>query len=357
MASEGDKEIFRKAGKEIISLLEKEKPTPSFEIDRGWEEVKKITTRQKRQRTTYRIVSGVAAMTCLILVSAYFILQSSPTDDLAYVLPFDNRPMDDVKEVVLLTEGQNVVLENETQVEYNEDGKAVVNDQIISEAPAADRNKSKKAPLNQIMVPNGKRSYLVLTDGTRLSINSGSRVAYPAVFDDDKREIFVQGEVYLQVARDARRPFYVKTDGFDVRVLGTSFNVCAYKDDAEASIVLVEGAVEMISSKKETVKITPGQKLSIGNDGLSISEVDVNEYILWKDNILYLGNYKSCGEILTRLARQYDVVIEYDSRLENTYIGGKLDVCERIEDVLDILSVSGRFTYERQEGRIIIQTK
>lgn len=355
MATRSNKDIFENTGKEFLSLLEKEKPVDYTEIDANWLEIKRATSHIKKKRTIYRISSGVAAIICLAFLSTYIYLQQ-PLTNTESPTSFYTESLDDINEVTLLTEGQNLILENETEVEYDEEGKASVRNQVISDVSANDNKKAKKTP-NQIIVPNGKRSYLVLTDGTRLSVNSGSRVVYPAIFDDDKREIFVQGEVYLQVAPDAKRPFYVKTEKFDVRVLGTSFNVNVYKGDPEASIVLVEGAVEMISSKKETVQITPGQKLSIGNDGMSITNVDVNEYILWKDNILYLGNYKSCGEILTRLARQYDVIIEYDNRLENTPIGGKLDVCESIDDVLDILSVSAKFTYEWLNNRIIIKPK
>ena len=355
MATKDNKDTFEKTGKEFISLLEKERQVYNTEIDINWLEIKRATNRIKKKRTIFRITSGIAAIICLAFLSTYIYFQHSSTNTKP-LSSFDTEAIDDINEVVLLTEGQNLVLENETEVEYDEEGKALVRNQVISTAPVVTDKKAKKVP-NQIIVPNGKRSYLVLTDGTRLSVNSGSRVVYPAIFDDDKREIFVQGEVYLQVAPDAKRPFYVKTEKFDVRVLGTSFNVSAYKDDPEASIVLVEGTVEMISSKKETVQITPGQKLSIGNGSMSVTNVDVNEYILWKDNILYLGNYKSCGEILTRLARQYDVVIEYDHRIENTPIGGKLDVCENIEDVLDILSVSAKFTYEWLDNRVIIKPK
>lgn len=82
-------------------------------------------------------------------------------------------------------------------------------------------------------------------------INSGSHVIYPSDFDKDKREILVEGEVYLEVAKDPKRPFFVKTKDFDVKVLGTTFNVSAYKDDAIASVVLVEGKVEVDNNESE----------------------------------------------------------------------------------------------------------
>ncbi len=82
---------------------------------------------------------------------------------------------------------------------------------------------------NQLIVPNGKRSTLALEDGTKMWINAGSRVIYPNKFKKNKREIYVDGEVYMEVARDEERPFVVKTNMLDVQVLGTSFNVMAYK--------------------------------------------------------------------------------------------------------------------------------
>lgn len=355
MISKDDKKRFEETGKEIISLLEQEGTVFPIEMDADWRELQRKTSRSKRKRILYRISYSAAAVVCLVLLSTYILFDLPLPAGTASDMPFTDNPVDNVKEVVLLTEGQNIVLENESEVEYNEEGKALVKDQFVSSTPEPTEKKAAKPQMNEIIVPNGKRSYVLLSDGSRLSINSGSRVAYPVVFEKDKREIFVQGEVYLQVAKNTVSPFYVKTGKFDVRVLGTSFNVSAYKEDSEASVVLVEGAVEMITNRKETVKITPGQKLTIGNEGLSVAEVDVNEYILWKDNILYLGNYKSCAEILTRLSRRYDVHIEYDNELENIHIGGKLDVCEKIEDVLDILSVSAKFGYKRQGDHIIIK--
>lgn len=85
--------------------------------------------------------------------------------------------------------------------------------------------------------------------------NSGSHVIYPSDFDKNKREILVEGEVYLEVAKDPKRPFFVKTKDFDVKVLGTTFNVSAYKDDAIASVVLVEGKVEVVTTIRKPRQI------------------------------------------------------------------------------------------------------
>lgn len=87
-----------------------------------------------------------------------------------------------------------------------------------------------KEEYNQIIVPKGKRSQIVLADNSKIWINSGSKVIYPRAFEGKYREIYVEGEVYLNVTHDTSKPFIVNTSGFEVRVLGTSFNISAYKN-------------------------------------------------------------------------------------------------------------------------------
>lgn len=353
-AEKKNKELFEEVGKKILTLHEKEEIVLEEEINAGWSEVKqKISRGNKKSR--YMIFSAAAMLAGVLLVS-YFtlnIFHSSQGDKLLVDIWEDSLNYENVKEVTLLTETQNVVLENDAEVKYGSDGDITVNEKEVSAAKTNDAEK--KAKLNQIIVPHGKRTRLTFVDGTQLFVNSCSRVLYPAVFDENKREIFVEGEVYLDVAKDTSRPFFVRTEGFDVKVLGTSFNIKSYKEDKEASVVLVEGAVEMTAKHtNETVRLKPGEKLTIASDGLSIMDVNVNEYIYWKENILYLGNYKYCGDILNNLSRYYGIKIKYNENIGNIPIGGKLDVCESIEDVLEILKISIGVTYYKEDNNIIV---
>lgn len=87
-------------------------------------------------------------------------------------------------------------------------------------------------------------------------MNSGTKVTYPAVFAKEKREIYVDGEVYLDVKRDVSRPFYVKTEGMSIEVLATSFGFCAYHEDKEASVILIFGKVEVETNAKQKVTLS-----------------------------------------------------------------------------------------------------
>jgi len=354
------RDLFEKVGRKMITRLEGEEIFSNEELNDSWKMVeKKVSRIQQRKRISSRIIP-IAAILGGVVFLGYFIYYfhtSSLTNDFSALLPSDSIDYN-IKDITLFTENNNVILKNESEIKYDEEGKAIINKETLDEGKES-KKEDKQSKLNQIIVPNGKRTYLTFTDGTRLSVNSGSFVAYPTTFNKKTREIYVQGEVFLEVAKDSLRPFIVKTEYFDIKVLGTSFNICAYKNDREASVVLVEGAVEMTDKSKSTVKIKPGEKLSIEDGAVSISSVDVNEYILWKDNILYLGNYKYCGEILNRLSRHYGIKIEYDDHIKNIPIGGKLDVCETIEDALDIIvSISTGLNYHKDtDGKILMEKK
>ena len=138
--------------------------------------------------------------------------------------------------------------------------------------------------MNQLVVPFGKKSKIELADGTRLWLNSGSRAIYPVVFQKGKREIYLEGEGYLEVAHNASSPFYVVTDQMKVRVLGTKFNLSAYKEDASVSVVLVEGSVEA-SSESGKLILKPNQLLNYQKSTResTISHANVLQYVSWID--------------------------------------------------------------------------
>lgn len=111
------------------------------------------------------------------------------------------------------------------------------------------------AKYNQIITAKGKRSQLQLSDGTMLWVNSATRVIYPTQFSETEREIYVDGEIYIEVAKENKRKFIVKTKDFSVQVLGTKFNVSSYENNAISKVLLVEGKVSVKKDKIETAPI------------------------------------------------------------------------------------------------------
>ena len=204
------------------------------------------------------------------------------------------------------------------------------------------------ASWTRLTVPEGEHVDMTLSDGTRLYVNSGSEVEIPSVFDPEKRKIRMTGEVYLEVAKDAERPFFVETEDFDVRVYGTSFNVSAYPEDGVSSVVLVEGSVA-VSAGDMTRFIEPGQKMEISGGRMDVSDVDVMEYVGWKDRIIITGG-QTLDQIMQKLARYYGADISVSDEVAGMMMNGKLDLQEDLSSVLDNLCILLPLEYERCKG-------
>jgi ferric-dicitrate binding protein FerR (iron transport regulator) len=211
---------------------------------------------------------------------------------------------------------------------------------------------------NQLIVPYGKRSSLILSDGTIVYLNSGSRVVYPVVFQKEKREIYIEGEAYLKVVHNAKCPFYVTTDHLKVRVLGTEFNIKSYPDENKSSVVLVTGSVQtLINSKKILMK--ESERLTLNNISGKTSQEKTNvlEYISWKDGWLYCNNER-IESIATKLSRYYNVDIQFkDQNAKMLTMTGKLDLKSEWREVLDIICFTAPVRYEETNEKIIISSK
>ena len=202
-----------------------------------------------------------------------------------------------------------------------------------------------------LLVPYGKRSFLTLRDGTKVWINSG--------MEGKERSIYVDGEIYIEVAKDKERPFYVHTSGFDVRVYGTKFNVTSYKADKEKSVVLVEGSVS-VCSKEETkekeakeIFLHPDQMYHTTNRGPMITHVNALQYITWKDGIWQFTS-ESLESIALRLSRYYGVDIHCDEKTAVKSCTGKLILFDDVDKTLRIIEEIFGVRYETNQNEIII---
>ena len=209
---------------------------------------------------------------------------------------------------------------------------------------------------NQLVVPLGKSSSITFTDGTKIWVNAGTRVVYPAAFAQRQREIYVEGEAYLEVAPDKTRPFIVKTDGMQVRVLGTKFNVNAYTDDVVKEVALVSGKVEVLTDKKEGVLLKPNQLLSYNNDQIKVKNVDATQYTLWKDG-LYQYYHEYLNKVFKSLSRYYGREIICGEGVATLTCSGKLDLKNELSDVLDVLKRAAPIEVYETDEKIYINVK
>ncbi len=335
----------------LRSIRVKKEQMSNERQDLLWTRIKdsnKILQMQRNRRFRSFVWMVAASVTVLIIFSiSYIYTNVNKTPDVEAIA----REMavtpdaDDIQ--LVLPDKQIPISGQESQIEYDAKGTVVVNSEKIADVFQNSANSSKRSlEFNQLIVPNGKRSTLILEDGTKVWVNAGSRIVYPVAFADKKREIYVNGEVFLEVAPDKKRPFVVKTKEMDVQVLGTSFNVMAYETDESASVVLVTGSVQVDTRDDEDFHLEPNRMFSYHNGECDIKDVNVNDYILWKDG-LYTYRSEHLSVILDRLSRYYGKKISYKSDVADLRCSGKLDMQEDLEVVLDGLSQTAPILYKK----------
>lgn len=335
----------------LRSIRVKKEQMSNERQDLLWTRIKdsnKILQMQRNRRFRSFVWMAAASVTVLIIFSiSYIYTNVNKTPDVEAIA----REMavtpdaDDIQ--LVLPDKQIPISGQESQIEYDAKGTVVVNSEKIADVFQSSANSSKRSlEFNQLIVPNGKRSTLILEDGTKVWVNAGSRIVYPVAFADKKREIYVNGEVFLEVAPDKKRPFVVKTKEMDVQVLGTSFNVMAYETDESASVVLVTGSVQVDTRDDEDFRLEPNRMFSYHKGECDIKDVNVNDYILWKDG-LYTYRSEHLSVILDRLSRYYGKKISYKSDVADLRCSGKLDMQEDLEVVLDGLSQTAPILYKK----------
>lgn len=316
-----------------------------------WERIRTSSREQRRSgRRMLLWQLSAAASVALVLISAlYFTTHRPETQPAAPIVgerfPEENILLHTGHEVVTLAQDAEIVVDNQGQISVADATAPVV-------APAS------KSKDNKLVVPYGKRATLTLADGTKVWLNSGTELIFPGEFTGPTRDISVSGEIYLEVAKNAERPFRVHTDKLDVRVLGTKFNVSAYADDPQCAVVLVAGKVAVETGGGESVEMAPSQMTTYDPlGGITRSEVDVEEYISWKDNVL-LFQRATIAEILQKIGRYYNVSFNInDKTLSEQTCTGKLYLASNIDDIMLALTVISNTSYKREDNTVYITQK
>lgn len=302
--------------------------------------------------------SGIAA-TFLLLLGVYFYNQntigSSPEP-----ITIENKP--DSKAITLQL-GNGTI---ETISENGERKITATNGNLVASQQGNSLQYSgteaqDKLVYNTLNIPYGREFDLVLSDGTKVKLNSGSSITYPVSFlKGQDRKVFLKGEAYFDVTTDKAHPFIVNVDEMNIRVLGTQFNLSYYPEDEDISTVLVEGAVALYKEganidSNTTAQLVPGQKAAWNkaNNTMTIKEVDTNIYTAWKDGYL-LFKAAPFYSIRAKLERHFNISIEDRSgRLENQIYTATFRN-ETIEEIMEAFKEDTPFEYVQEGSKIII---
>lgn len=203
-----------------------------------------------------------------------------------------------------------------------------------------------------LTTPPGGQYQLVLPDGSRVWLNAGSSIRYPTAFEEKNREVRVTGEAYFEVAKStnaagtvpANKPFIVHTANQDICVLGTSFNVMAYKDEHAIKTTLIEGRVRidvlLPSGKAVSQEIAPGQQLIQREGEFQVKEIATDHAIAWKNGYFAFEN-ADVNDVLRQLARWYNIRVENQIQLSGFEFSGEIPRSSSLDELLKMLKIGG----------------
>lgn len=290
--------------------------------------VNKQAARPRKKYILYTVVATVASVAAALL---WFIIPERQLPQYDYKTLLGN--FDKQKEIILMVNNDKpiVLSDSSAVISYNRQGQILINDSIKIEEEV-------ETVLNTLYVPYGKRTKMILADGTQVYLNSGSTLVYPSSFDGVQREVYLEGEAYFNVKKEESfRRFVVQTAYKSIEVLGTQFNVLAEEGELFEA-VLVTGKIAL-ESKSGKVVLEPNQYYGYSPETgkEQIKGVDVSDYVSWINGKLKFSK-EPLSKVLHKVEKIYNVKVtllypEYD----NYKVSGSLDMKNTPEETLNVL--------------------
>lgn len=311
---------------------------------------------KKRVRQLYAPL--VAAMVLLLTIGTGVYLnwfngdaksKTSSRPSIADIEPGGNRAILTMEghSAITLDSGQVGVKVKDGELRY-EGGK------LIAKVKAATAEAVQYAIL---ATPRGGQYQLTLSDGTHVWLNAASSLKYPTHFTGNIREVELIGEGYFDVAKDSKRPFVVKSNGQQIRVLGTQFNVNTYPNEEEVTTTLVEGMVDVFDVRSKTsYRLKPGEQAIRRRSIVDVDQVNVSYYTSWKEG-RFTFNRAKLPVILRQIERWYDVEFVYKSTdVVDVQLWGALSREVMLSKLLEVLTLNTGIKF-KQEGRKVVMSQ
>ena len=265
--------------------------------------------------------------------------------------------MGGAKAILVTSRGDEIVLQDSSvQLITLGGGRVAKNDGVqVSYKENEGAGKEDVLEYNTIRVPRGGEYKLFLSDNTEVFLNSDSEIRFPVKFGKGKRDVFLRGEAFFVVTKDASRPFVVNAnDKMSVEVLGTQFNLQAYPDDAFVETTLNEGAVRVFNGK-QGVRLRPDEQAVYDEGKFTVRKVDASSYSAWKEGRFMLLNH-SLENIMTRLARWYNIDIFWENpEVKEYHFSGELARYEDFTEILRMLELATRVHFEVKDRTVFVR--
>ena len=209
-----------------------------------------------------------------------------------------------------------------------------------------------------VTAESGERAKVQLPDGTKVNINSASQISYPHDFNGERRIVELDGEAYFEVTSDSRKPFYVLAGETKVHVLGTAFNVSAYREDRQTEVALLRGKVSF-DVKDKVYVLVPGEIATLNRESgeTIVRKGDVAAIVDWKAGRFNFEDM-SLEELTVKLSRWYGVTFVFsDEAVKKLRFSGAMTKYRTLDYVLDMISKTTDVTFSLKENRVTVSSK
>lgn len=310
----------------------------------------KLVEKKIRQKKKLKILrlAGVAAAFVLAFGTGIWLYTNNThnTDQPTMIAVSGDILPGSNKATIKLSTGQSIDLNEHEGIHITDSGFTYDDGTSIG--------KTGHAESATLITPRGGQYQITLSDGTKVWLNANSSLQYPLAFNGKHREVQLKGEGYFEVAHNAKQPFIVKTDQQQIKVLGTAFNVRAYAEKQYTTLLRGSVAVNLQGSTS-TRMLKPGEQAIVQDYSLSIGEIDVTDFVAWKDGII-AGTSVSLKDIAGEIERWYDVDFKYPANFKNSekaYIN--INKKEKLSSVLKALENTYGVKAEIRGKEVIIR--
>lgn len=325
-------------------MLDKDfKILSKFDKEKLWADINnKVGKLQMYYRI--KIVGSIAASLLIFFLSFHYIAENKEREERREIVAFNKS------NPVLINEKGNRIALNESVI--NNTLSSVFLDSIYN-GKSQNIATQKKNKYNVLMIPRGAEFKLILADSTVVWMNSGSKIKYPTNFSGNNRKVFLEGEAYFQVKRNEHKPFIVYGNDFQVKVLGTRFNVSNYKDDDFSHVTLESGKVQI---NKGGVKklLAPSEQAYMGKDNMIIRKVNTGNFISWRGSN-FIFQEETLENIMKKLSRWYDVEVFYETaEIRDIHLTCRILKYGNIEEVMALIKRVANIRYNINKRCIVV---
>ena len=304
----------------------------------------KQAKRQKRTLVLYRYVAAVVLL--FVLGGSFYFFHDTKDESIVFVQKIQPGSC---KAILTEPDGTKIDISDTTFLAFVQ--KSVMSRKNGEEKVVAE------TLYHTITIPRGGEYDLLLSDGSRLRMNSESEIRVPVTFEKGQREVFMKGEIYFDIVRDSLAPFVVHTHQGDIRVLGTSFNVRDYQDEDFLETTLVNGKVAFEREGNYSY-LKPGEQLRLNKeDGkTTVETVDVLLYCSWKDG-RFVFEKQRLEVIMNTIARWYNINVFYESSsVKDILFTGNIKRYGDLEQVVSMLKLINKIDIKIKDRNVFVRS-